>query len=49
MAAIAGPEGHHETFLGNIPLKYQRCGNANPTIGVRHNGNTDGYVKPVLR
>jgi hypothetical protein len=25
-----------DTFLGNIPLKCRRCGNATPIIGVRH-------------
>ena len=35
-----------ETFLGNIPLKCQRCGNTNPAIGVRHHGNTEGYARP---
>jgi hypothetical protein len=30
------------TFLGNIPLKCQKCGNADPVIGVRHHGNTQG-------
>jgi hypothetical protein len=25
-----------DTFLGNIPLKCQKCGNAEPVIGVRH-------------
>jgi hypothetical protein len=32
-----------ETFIGNVPLKCQRCGNATPIIGVKHHGNTQGY------
>jgi hypothetical protein len=31
----AGKGTTRETFLGNIPLRCQRCGNATPTIGVR--------------
>ncbi len=34
------------TFLGNIPLKCQRCGNTSPTMGVRPHGNTEGYARP---
>jgi len=34
-----------ETFLGNIPLRCQRCGNTEPIIGVKHHGNTQGYGK----
>jgi len=39
VAVVAGSEGHanRETFLGNIPLRCQRCGNAAPIIGVRQN------------
>ena len=29
-----------ETFLGNIPLRCQRCGNATPIIGVRQGGKS---------
>ena len=25
-----------ESFIGNVPLRCQKCGNATPTIGVRH-------------
>jgi hypothetical protein len=32
-----------DTFLGNVPLKYQRCGNTEPIIGVRLNGNTNNH------
>jgi len=35
-----------DTFLGNIPLRCQRCGHSAPVIGVRHHGNTEGYAKP---
>jgi predicted RNA-binding Zn-ribbon protein involved in translation (DUF1610 family) len=35
-----------ETFLGNIPLRCQRCGHSAPVIGVRHHGNTEGHAKP---
>jgi len=28
-----------ETFLGNLPLKCQRCGNTQPIIGVQQHGN----------
>jgi phage FluMu protein Com len=35
-----------DTFLGNLPLKCQRCGNTEQIIGVRHHGNTQGYAKP---
>jgi hypothetical protein len=35
-----------DTFLGNLPLKCQRCGSVSPLIGVRHHGNTQGYGKP---
>lgn len=35
-----------QTFLGNIPLKCQRCGNTSPIIGVRHHGGTQGYARP---
>ncbi len=34
---LIGRKGtNRNTFLGNIPLKCQRCGNTTPTIGVRH-------------
>jgi ribosomal protein S27AE len=33
---LLGRKGtNRNTFLGNIPLKCQRCGNTNPAIGVR--------------
>ncbi len=35
-----------DTFLGNIPLRCQRCEHSAPVIGVRHHGNTEGYAKP---
>ncbi len=38
-----------ETFLGNIPLRCQRCGNTAPIIDVRHHDNTAGYAKPSFR
>jgi len=43
---IRPPRITADTFLGNLPLKCQRCGNAEPIIGVRHNANTQGYGKP---
>jgi len=36
----------HETFLGSIPLKCQRCGHTAPAIGVRHHRNTVRCAKP---
>ena len=33
------------TFLGNIPLRCEKCGNTEPVIGVRHNANTQWYGK----
>jgi len=32
-----------ETFLGNIPLRCQRCGTTVPMVGVRHHGNAQEY------
>jgi hypothetical protein len=32
-----------DTFLGNVPLKCQRCGNGEPVIGVRHNVSTQNH------
>jgi hypothetical protein len=34
-----------ETFIGNIPLRCQKCRNTEPTIGVRHHRNTQADAK----
>ncbi len=34
------------TFIGNLPLRCQRCGNTAPIIGVKHHGNTQRYQRP---
>jgi hypothetical protein len=37
---LIGRKGtNRKTFLGNIPLKCQRCGNATPIIGVKHHNS----------
>ena len=39
---LLGRKGtNRETFLGNIPLRCQRCGNAAPIIGVRQNNTAE--------
>ncbi len=32
------------TFIGNVPLKCQKCGNTEPIIGVQSHGNTRDYA-----
>jgi hypothetical protein len=34
-----------DTFIGNLPLRCQRCGDTAPFIGVKLHGNTQGYGK----
>jgi hypothetical protein len=34
------------TFLGNLPLKCQRCGNTEPVIGVTRQRDAQGYMRP---
>jgi len=33
---LGGPRVTPDTFIGNIPLRCQRCGHNEPIIGVRH-------------
>ncbi len=40
------PRINGNTFLGNIPLRCEKCGNAEPIIGVRHHGNGQRYGEP---
>jgi hypothetical protein len=43
---LLGRKGtNRNTFLGNIPLKCQRCGNTNPAIGVRY--QVSGNFRPL--
>jgi ribosomal protein S27E len=32
-----------ESFIGNVPLRCQGCGNSKPVIGVRHNASTQNH------
>jgi hypothetical protein len=41
------PGVSRDTFIGNLPVRCQRCGNAAPIIDVQHHGNTQGYGGPV--
>ncbi len=41
LAALAAPsEISRDTFIGNQPLRCQRCGNTTPIIGVKHHNRT---------
>jgi hypothetical protein len=40
------PGIRRDTFIGNLPLRCQRCGNPTPIIGVRQHGNGQGHGKP---
>jgi hypothetical protein len=40
------PSDQRDTFVGNVPLRCQRCGNREPIIGVKHHGNNQAYGKP---
>jgi len=35
-----------DSFIGNIHLRCEKCGDTNPKVAVRHHGNTQGYGKP---
>src|SRR2546421_10275948 len=34
-----------DSFIGNLRLKCQHCGNREPSVSVKHHGNTQGYGK----
>ncbi len=36
------PGIRRDTFIGNLPLRCQRCGNTTPIIGVKIHGYTQG-------
>jgi hypothetical protein len=41
---LQSPRVTPQSFLGNLPLKCERCGNTEPVIGVRHDCGNPGLL-----